>query len=77
MRKILLAILIAAFAITTHAGLADVNHDGVVTAADVTRLYDYLLYGSLADYDEYLDTNFDGVITAADVTNVYDVLLGN
>ena len=60
-----------------HHHICDVNNDGVVTAADVTRLYDYLLYGSLADYDEYLDTNFDGVITAADVTNVYDVLLGN
>jgi hypothetical protein len=60
-----------------HHHICDVNNDGVVTAADVTRLYDYLLYGSLADYDEYLDTNFDGVITVADVTNVYEVLLGN
>ena len=53
----------------------DVNGDGVVTAADVTALYDVLLNN---DYSQVVngDQNGDGNITAADVTAVYDVLLG-
>ena len=60
-----------------HHHICDVNNDGDVTAADITRLYDYLLFGDEQTYDEHLDTNFDGVITASDITNIYDVLLGN
>lgn len=60
-----------------HHHICDVNNDGAVTAADITRLYENVLYGQEPAYDEHLDTNFDGVITAADITNVYDVLLGN
>jgi hypothetical protein len=51
----------------------DVNHDGSVTATDVTAIYDYLLGNSSGNM--YLDTNHDGFITSADVTLVYDVLL--
>ena len=54
----------------------DVNRDGVVTAADITALYDYLLNNDMTHFDT-LDANGDGNITAADITNVYDVLLGN
>lgn len=75
MRKILLAILIAAFAITTHAGLADVNHDGVVTAADITAVYDVML-GNNNSYLITADVNRDGNVTAADITLIYNVLLG-
>ena len=60
-----------------HHHICDVTNDGNVTAADITRLYDYLLGGQQEGYNEHLDTNFDGVITAADITNIYDVLLGN
>ena len=60
-----------------HHHICDVNNDGAVTAADITRLYENVLYGQEPAYDEHLDTNFDGVITAADITNIYDVLLGN
>ncbi len=60
-----------------HHHICDVNNDGNVTAADITRLYDHLLNGQQEGYNEHLDTNFDGVITAYDITNVYDVLLGN
>lgn len=53
----------------------DVNCDGVVTAADVTALYDVMLNN---DYSNVVngDQNGDGNITAADVTAVYDILLG-
>lgn len=54
----------------------DVNGDGVVTAADITALYDFMLNndsGNIVNGDQ----NGDGDITAADVTAVYDVLLGN
>ena len=53
----------------------DVNGDGVVTAADVTALYDFLLNSdttSLVNGDQ----NGDGNITASDITAVYDILLG-
>ena len=54
----------------------DVNGDGVVTAADVTALYDVMLNN---DYTNVVnsDQTGDGVVTAADVTAVYDILLGN
>ena len=54
----------------------DVNGDGIVTAADVTALYDYLLNNDtthLVNGDQTGDNN----ITAADVTAVYTVLLNN
>ncbi|MBO4723412.1 MAG: dockerin type I repeat-containing protein, partial [Muribaculaceae bacterium] len=54
----------------------DVNGDGVVTAADVTALYDYLLNNVTTNLVNG-DQNGDGDITAADVTAVYNVLLGN
>ncbi|MBR5639850.1 MAG: C10 family peptidase [Muribaculaceae bacterium] len=53
----------------------DVNGDGVVTTADVTVLYNYLLMGdtnSLVNGDQ----NGDGSITTGDVTVVYNILLG-
>ena len=53
----------------------DVNGDGVVTAADVTALYDSML-GNVPGGDQF-DVNGDGVVTAADVTALYDYLLGN
>lgn len=53
------------------ACLSDVTHDGIVTAADVTQVYNNLL-----GYDQaHGDANGDGIVTAADVTAVYDALL--
>lgn len=67
-----------AFASSGSAPLVygDVNGDGVVTAADITELYNYLLNNDMTYYNS-LDVNGDGNITAADVTAAYDVLLGN
>jgi uncharacterized protein YjdB len=56
--------------------VVDVNSDNVVTAADVTALYKYILNGDLTYYDTS-DINGDGNITAADITAVYKLLLGN
>ncbi|MBR5117636.1 MAG: dockerin type I repeat-containing protein [Muribaculaceae bacterium] len=53
----------------------DVNGDGVVTSADVTVLYDYLLNGDDSSIVNG-DVDADGVITSADVTAVYSILLG-
>ena len=54
----------------------DVDGDGVVTAGDVTALYNFLLNG---DTDSLVngDQDGDGVVTAGDVTMVYNILLGN
>ena len=54
----------------------DVNGDGVVTAADITALYDVLLNN---DYSQVVngDQTGDGIITAADVTAVYTILLSS
>lgn len=52
----------------------DVNCDGIVTAADITTLYDYLLNGN----DTLLSTSDitgDGEITAADITALYNLIL--
>ncbi len=73
-------ILLCVAAVFSVAGYSqtyryDVNGDGVVTAADVTALYDYLL-GNVPGGDQF-DVNGDGVVTAADVTALYDYLLGN
>jgi alpha-amylase len=54
----------------------DVNGDGVVTAYDITALYNILL-GNSHDYEENADITGDGNITAADITAIYDILLGN
>ncbi|MBR5639052.1 MAG: leucine-rich repeat protein [Muribaculaceae bacterium] len=61
---------------TPHSVPGDVNGDGVVTAADVTALYDVMLNN---DYTNVVnsDQNGDGNITAADITAIYDILLGN
>ena len=52
----------------------DVNHDGLVTTADITALYRFILYGNMEFY-EYSDVNGDGNITTADITLVYKYLL--
>ncbi len=58
----------------TVAVVGDVNQDQVVTASDITELYNYLLNGSTT-YLSTSDVTGDGQVTAADVTAVYDVLL--
>ena len=53
----------------------DVDGDGVVTSADVTSLYSYLLNGD----DSTLingDVDGDGHITSGDITTVYSIMLG-
>ena len=54
----------------------DVDGDGVVTAGDITILYNILLNN---DYTGAVnaDQDGDGVITAGDITIIYNILLGN
>ncbi|MBR5639004.1 MAG: DNA/RNA non-specific endonuclease [Muribaculaceae bacterium] len=52
----------------------DVNHDGSVTASDITALYNYLLSGD-ETYLASSDVNGDGDITSADITMIYNYLL--
>ena len=52
----------------------DVNHDGSVTSADVTALYNYLLNGDQTFIDTS-DVDGDGYITSADITAIYNYLL--
>ena len=56
----------------------DVDLDGTVTSADVTRIYDVLLGYVLPDEElAFLaDVNRDGSITSADITMLYDIMLG-
>ena len=53
----------------------DVNGDGLVTAADVTAIYDWLLNNDNTNLING-DVNGDGNITAGDITEVYNILLG-
>ena len=52
----------------------DVNEDGVVSGADVTSLYSFLLTGSAVAGNA--DVNGDGIVNGADVTALYTLLLG-
>ena len=54
----------------------DVDGDGVVTANDITVLYNVLLNNNSAGVVNG-DQDGDGVITAADITIIYNILLGN
>ncbi len=77
MKKIIFALMlliVATIGYNAGAITGDVNDDGVVTAADITALYNYLLNNDDSDL-VYGDQNGDGEITAADVTQVYNVLL--
>ena len=56
--------------------VGDADDDGVVTSADITALYNYLL-DSDYQYYETSDVDGDGEVTSADVTAVYNILLGN
>lgn len=53
------------------ANMCDVDHDGMVTAADVTRVYNNLLGYDYAPGD----ADGDGLVTACDVTVMYNALL--
>ena len=73
---------IAAYGVTTAKFEApvvvvpgDVNGDGVVTAADITALYNILLNDDWSTAVN-ADQTGDGVVTSADITAVYNILLG-
>ena len=53
------------------ANLCDVNHDGAITASDITQVYDYLLGYAATNGD----ANGDGIVTSSDITAIYDDLL--
>ena len=75
MKKILVFLSIFFVVVASYATIrGDVNGDGVVTAADVTALYDYLLNNDTSHIVNP-DINGDGIITAADITAIYNILL--
>ena len=73
-KKFLLSIFVLLVTFNAFALKGDVNGDGVVTATDVTTLYNYLLNGD-ETYLSTSDVNGDGYITSADITLVYNILL--
>ena len=74
---ILLLAFFSSLGIMANASVfGDVTGDGVVTAADVTAVYDVLL-GNDTSHEVAADLNQDQVVTAADITLLYDILLGN
>ena len=68
------AVVVVIAAQVASANVYDVDCDGVVTASDVTALYDYFLIGDNTHLATS-DVNGDGFITSADITAIYDVLL--
>ncbi|MBO4723152.1 MAG: SUMF1/EgtB/PvdO family nonheme iron enzyme, partial [Muribaculaceae bacterium] len=73
-KKFLLSIFVLLVTFNAFALKGDVNGDGVVTATDVTTLYNYLLNGD-ETYLSTSDVDGDGYITSADITQVYNILL--
>ena len=53
----------------------DVDGDGVVTASDITLLYNVLLSGDNTNVVNG-DQDGDGQITSYDITSIYNILLG-
>ena len=61
---------------STTVTRGDVNGDGLVTIADVTKLIDYLLSGDATGVNlDNADCNLDNDTTIADVTKLIDYLL--
>ena len=60
----------------TVAVPGDVDGDGVVTANDITCIYNFLLNGD-ETFLATSDVDGDGTITSADVMYIYSILLGN
>ncbi len=56
--------------------VGDVDGDGVVTAGDITALYNFLLNNDSTAIVNG-DQDGDGAITAGDITLIYNILLGN
>lgn len=56
--------------------VGDVDGDGVVTAGDITALYNFLLNNDSSAIVNG-DQDGDGAITAGDITLIYNILLGN
>ncbi len=56
--------------------VGDVNGDGVITSADVTAIYNFILNGDETSLING-DVNRDGYITSADVTVIYNMLLSD
>ena len=78
MKKTLFAVLLviaATIGYNANAVDGDVNGDGVVTAADVTALYNYMLNNDSSSIVNG-DVDGDGNITSSDVTFIYNILLG-
>lgn len=77
MKKIILLFAaISSLAMMKADVYGDVNCDGVVTAADVTAIYNLLL-GNNNTYEATADVNGDHVVTAADITQIYKILLND
>jgi len=53
---------------------ADINLDGQVNAADITALYNCILYGETTYINTY-DVNQDGYVNSTDITAVYNSIL--
>lgn len=77
MKKTLILVLLtlaAAFGHKANALTGDVDGDGIVTANDITALYNYLLNGDVT-FLSTSDVDGDGTISAADITVIYNILL--
>ena len=62
--------------VTTGPTMGDVNIDGVVDVADVTKLIEVILGSLLCDYDRAAgDMDHDGILTVSDVVLLIDRVL--
>ncbi len=75
MKKLLLAILAVATAMSVHALTGDVNGDGEVGISDVNAIIDIILSGGDAG-SLAADVNGDGEVGISDVNAVIDIILG-
>ena len=56
--------------------VVDVDGDRIITASDITCLYNYMLNND-ETYVATCDVDGDGIITSSDITQLYNLILGN
>ncbi|MBP5688621.1 MAG: RagB/SusD family nutrient uptake outer membrane protein [Muribaculaceae bacterium] len=73
--QLVVGLILALCPVSAWAITGDVDGDGVVTASDITAIYNYLLNND-ETFLATSDVDGDGVVTAVDVTLIYNILLG-
>ena len=74
--QLVVGLILVLCPVSSWAITGDVDGDGVVTASDITAIYNYLLNND-ETFLATSDVDGDGVVTAVDVTLIYNIILND